>query len=418
MLDIIIKYIQTLGIEKKSAEYISYALLTVIILLLCLLINLIAKKLLIKLITPIVKRSKSGWDDALLERKVFQRLSYLVTPLIISIFAGSFPSHEEWIMRCVSAYVILILLIIADALLNAIDDIYRTYDISKIKPIKGILQVVKILAFIIGAIIMIATLIGESPIILLGGLGALSAVFLLVFQSSILGFVAGIQLTSNDMVRIGDWIEMSKYNADGTVIDLTLTTVKVENFDRTITTIPANALMTDSFRNWRGMQTSGGRRIMRSINIDINSIRFCTEDMLLHYERIEFLKDYIQKKREEIDEYNRSRNIDLSEITNGRRLTNIGVFRYYVLNYLKNHPGIHKEMTLMIRQLAPKTEGLPLEIYAFANTTDWVKYENIQSDIFDHLFAVVPQFGLLIYQSPTGNDIQAGLSSHKAGGEV
>ena len=407
----IIDYLQNIGIENEVGHIISDGLLIIFILILCLLGNLIVRNVVLRLVTKLVKNNKYKWDDRMLERKVFHRLANFTSPLIISFFMDFFPKHQNWIKRGLSAYVMLVGLLVIDALLNAIDDIYRTYEISKIKPIKGFLQVVKIVIFIIGGIFIIAVLIGESPMILLGGIGALTAVFMLVFQSSILGFVAGIQLTSNDMVRIGDWIEMPKYDANGTVVDLSLNTVKVQNFDRTITTIPAHAMISDSFKNWRGMEASGGRRIMRSIHIDIRSISFCTDEMLQRFKKIEYLKDYIENKQIEIEEYNQKRNIDLSEKTNGRRLTNIGVFRFYILNYLKNHPGIHQNMTLMVRQLSPEAEGLPIEIYAFTNGTNWVAYENIQSDIFDHLFAVVPEFGLRVFQDPTGYDIQSGFSS-------
>lgn len=412
-------YLQAIGIENGATNFISYGLLIIFIALLCLIINLVAIKVVLRLIVRLIKQNKYKWDDSMLEHKVFHRFAYLTLPLITSFFTSYFPHYEIWIKRGISVYVILVMLLIFDSVLNAADDIYRTYEVSKIKPIKGFLQAVKIVAFITGAIAIIAKLIGESPVFLLGGIGALTAVFLLVFQSSILGFVAGIQLTSNDMVRIGDWIEMPKYDANGTVIELYLNTVKVQNFDYTITTIPANALIADSFKNWRGMQASGGRRIMRSLYIDISSISFCSDELLVRFKKIEYLKDYIESKQKELHEYNRVHNIDLSQMTNGRRLTNIGVFRFYMMNYLKNHPGIHQDMTLMVRQLAPKAEGLPLEIYAFASSTDWVMYENIQSDIFDHLFAVVPQFGLRIFQDPTGFDIHTAISSmQKNGGKV
>lgn len=396
-----------IGMADETSRMMSYAVLILIMIALCLLVNLIARKVLLKLVSRLVKKNKNTWDDIMYDRKVFHRLAHLLTPLVISFFSGSFPNFEEWFRRIISVYMTLVLLMVIDSLLNAADDIYRTFEISKTRPIKGILQVIKIIAFIIGAIVAVATLTGQSPLILLGGLGALSAIIILVFQSSILGFVAGVQLTSNDMVRIGDWIQMPKYDADGTVIDLTLTTVKIQNFDKSITTIPAQTMMADSFRNWRGMEAAGVRRIMRSIRIDISSIVFCTEEMLERFSKIEYIKDYIINKQIEIAKYNSERNIDTSVPVNGRRMTNIGTFRFYMLNYLKNHPGIHKGMTLMVRQLPTASEGLPLEIYAFTNTTNGAEYENIQSDIFDHLLAVLPEFGLRAYQAPTGFDVSS-----------
>ncbi len=401
-----------IGTSDGVSKTMSYAILVIIMVVLCLLLNFIARKVLLKVVSALVKKNKYTWDDIMYERKVFHRLAHLVTPLVISLFVGSFPDIEVWIRRIMSVYMTLVILFVIDALLNSVEDIYRTFEISKTRPIKGILQVIKIVAFIIGTIVAIAALTGQSPIILLGGLGALSAVILLVFQSSILGFVAGIQLTSNDMVRIGDWVQMPKYDADGSVIDIALTTVKVQNFDKTITTIPAQAMMSDSFRNWRGMTASGVRRIKRSISIDISSISFCSEEMLKRFERIEYLKEYIISRQKEIENYNKKKNIDISVPVNGRRMTNIGTFRYYMLNYLQNHPGINENVTLMVRQLLPTSEGIPLEVYAFTATTDWIEYENIQSDIFDHLLAVLPEFGLRAHQTPTGFDV---LSLRKIG---
>ena len=397
--------LNSLGITGDASKVLAALIAILLIALFCVLGNLIARKVLLQLVSRLIKQNKYIWDDKLYERKVFHRTAHLVTPLIIGFFTGFFPAYEIMIKRVLSAYVTLVLLLIIDSLLNAADDIYRTFDISKTRPIKGILQVIKIVAFVVGGIVIISSLIGQNPLILLGGLGALSAVIILVFQSSILGFVAGLQMTSNDMVRIGDWIEMPKYDADGTVIDLTLTTVKVRNFDNTITTIPAHAMISDSFRNWRGMKASGGRRIKGSIHIDVTSIGFLTEEMIEELSKVEHLKEYIADKRKEIEIYNKERNIDISVPVNGRRMTNIGTFRFYVYNYLRNHPGIHKGMTLMVRQLSPGSTGLPLEVYAFTATTEWIEYENIQSDIFDHLLAVLPHFGLRAFQEPAGYDI-------------
>lgn len=397
--------VKSLGAAGETSAVLTTVIVVVAIAVLCVLGNLIARKVLLRLVPKLIRQNKYTWDDKLYENKVFHRTAHLVTPLIIGFFTGFFPDLEIWLKRILSAYVTFVLLLIIDSLLNAADDIYRSFDISKTRPIKGILQVIKIIAFVVGAIVIVSSLIGQNPLILLGGLGALSAVILLVFQNAILGFVAGIQLTSNDMIRIGDWIEMPKYDADGFVTDIMLTTVKVRNFDNTITTIPAHAMVQDSFRNWRGMKMSGGRRIKRSIFIDVTSIRFLSEEMIEELSGIEYLKEYIANKRREIDIYNKERNIDVSVPVNGRRMTNIGTFRFYVYNYLRNHPGIHKGMTLMVRQLAPGPNGLPLEIYAFTATTEWTEYENIQSDIFDHLFAVLPHFGLRAFQDPSGYDI-------------
>jgi miniconductance mechanosensitive channel len=276
--------------------------------------------------------------------------------------------------------------------------------VSKTRPIKGLLQVLKIAVYIVAVIVALTDLMGQSPLVMLGGLGAMTAVFSLVFKDSILGLVAGIQLAANDMVRIGDWIEMPKYEADGVVIDISLNTVKVRNFDNTITSIPAYTLVSDAFKNWRGMKSSGARRIMRSVNIDVSSISFCSKELLERLKKSELLREYIENKQKEIDEYNRSRSLDPNAVINARRLTNIGVFRVYIQNYLKNHPGIQQDMIQLVRQLPPAEYGLPIQVYVFSNQTDWTVYENIQSDIFDHILSVVGQFELRVFQSPTGYD--------------
>ena len=305
------------------------------------------------------------------------------------------------------AYIIIVALSVINGLLNALNDVYQTYEVSKVKPIKGYIQVIKIVVFILGAVLVIANLVGESPLILLSGIGALSAVLMLVFKDSLLGLVAGIQLSANDMVRVGDWIEVPKYGADGDVIDISLNTVAVQNFDRTVTMLPSYALISDSFKNWRGMQASGGRRIKRALYIDTTSISFCTNEMIENFKSIHYLTDYITEREHEIEEYNEKNHINRNNVVNGRALTNIGVFRAYITQYLKHHPGIHQEMTLMVRQLEPGENGLPIEIYAFTNDTKWAVYETVQADIFDHLFAVAQEFGLRMFQNPAGSDFQA-----------
>jgi len=304
-------------------------------------------------------------------------------------------------------YIMIVAFSVVNRLLSVFNDIYQTYEISKTKPIKGYVQVAKIIVIIVGAILVFANLMGKSPFILLSGIGALSAVFMLVFKDSLLGLVAGIQLSATEMVRVGDWIEMSKYGVNGDIIDISLNTVTVRNFDRTVTMIPSYALISDSFINWRGMQESGGRRMKRALYIDTTSIKFCTAEMIERYKQIQFLSDYIVDREREIEEYNNVNKIDRSSIVNGRALTNIGVFRAYITQYLQRHPRIHQEMTLMVRQLQPGETGLPIEIYAFVNDTNWTVYETVQADIFDHLFAVAPEFELRVFQNPTGSDFKA-----------
>jgi miniconductance mechanosensitive channel len=394
------------GMDPVITEYLAAIIMILFIGIFCIAANFITKKIFLRVLTHIINNNKFNWDNMLLERKVFHRLSHIVPAIIIYYFSSTFPDYQDLIEKGAIAYIIVVMLMVIYSCLNAFNDIYLTFEISKIKPIKGYIQVVQIIVFILGGIIIIANLMGESPFILLSGIGALSAVFLLVFKDSLLGLVAGIQLAANDMVRVGDWIEMPKYDADGDIIDISLNTVKVQNFDKTITTIPSYALISDSFKNWRGMQASGGRRIKRSLFIDTNSITFCTEEMIEKFKMIQFLSEYITSKEYEIAEYNTKNEINRNNPVNGRALTNIGVFRAYINQYLQHHPGISKEMTLLVRQLAPTENGLPLEIYAFTNDIRWDVYETIQSDIFDHLFAVAPEFGLHLFQNPSGNDLK------------
>ena len=418
-MNLIYKKLIEFGLSPLFAEYLSVALMVIFIVIICLIANFITKKIVIRFITHIVNNNKYQWDNILLEKKVFHKLSHIVPAIIIYYFAEAF-TYQALIEKGAITYIIIVVLSLIGSLLNAVHDIYQTFEISKVQPIKGYIQVVKIIVYVLGIILVIANLIGENPLIILSGLGALSAVLLLVFKDSLLGLVAGIQLTSNDMVRVGDWIEMPKYGADGDVIDLSLNTVKVQNFDKTITTIPSYALISDSFKNWRGMQVTGGRRIKRSIFIDTTSIAFCSGEKIEKLRNIHYLTDYIDTRQQEITEYNIKHHIDTSNQVNGRALTNVGLFRTYISNYLKNHPGIHKEMTTMVRQLAPNEHGLPIEIYAFSNDINWAVYESIQSDIFDHLFAIATEFDLRLFQNPTGNDFKAmsSLQPNKHEGEL
>ncbi|MCP4703163.1 MAG: mechanosensitive ion channel family protein, partial [candidate division Zixibacteria bacterium] len=351
--------------------------------------------------------SRTKWDDILAERKVFDRLSHIAPALVIYYMANIFPAGQETIERVAIIYIILAGVLVYDSFLNAILEIYRNYEISKQKPIKGYIQVVKIITYIFVIIFVIATLMDRSPLVLLSGLGAMTAILMLIFKDSILGLVAGIQLSFNDMIRIDDWIEMPAFGADGDVIDITLNTVKVQNWDKTISTIPAYAMISNSFKNWRGMSESGGRRIKRSFNIDMNSIKFCNEEMINRFKKIQYITEYIERKKEELALYNKERSNDNSLLINGRHMTNVGTFRAYIQAYLRNHPKIHKEMTFLVRQLKPTETGLPIEIYVFSNDQNWINYEGIQADIFDHLFAVAPEFELRLFQSPSGNDFSS-----------
>ena len=372
-------------------------------------IDLIAKRLLVATVRAFAKRSSSTWDDALVTHNVFGRLVHVVPALIVFVgvpFVPGLPEGVVQLMRNVSmGYMVLTLTLALTAMLSAANTIYAASPVAKDRPLKGFVQLVQIVVWVFGGVMIIAAVLDRSPLLLLSGFGAMTAILLLVFKDTILSLVASVQLTAQDMVRVGDWIEMPQFGADGDVVDVQLHTVKVQNWDKTITTIPTHRLITDSFKNWRGMSQTGARRIKRAIYIDVSSIRFQTQDEVDHFTRFALLKNHIENKEQELADYNKGLASEVSSEVNRRRLTNVGTFRAYAYNYLKNHPKIHKDMTLIVRQLAPGPEGLPLEIYSFTNTTQWADYEDIQSDIFDHLLAIVPEFGLRLYQKPAGSDL-------------
>ena len=382
------------------------------LLLVAILSDLVAKRLLLVAVRAAARRTRFGWDDALLENNVFGRLAQIVPVSIISFGIVLVPdvaeSVEKIIRNVASAYMILMVMLTLTAMLSAANQIYETRPIARSRPIKGFIQLAQIGIYLFGAVIVIAMLIDRSPAILLSGFGAMTAVLLIVFKDTLLSLVASIQLTSQDMIRVGDWLEMPQFGADGDVIDVALYTITVQNWDKTITTIPTHRLITDSFKNWRGMSESGGRRIKRSISVDVNSIRVLTDDEITRFKSFALLKEYIDAKQTELRDYNTALDEPGESGVNLRRLTNIGTFRAYIHSYLKHHPKIHEGMTLIVRQLQPGPEGLPIEIYAFSNDTDWSAYEGIQADIFDHICAIAPEFALRLYQKPAGADL-AGL---------
>src|SRR5690554_7553941 len=342
---------------------------------------------------------------------VVKRLSNIVPALIISSSIGLIPGLPEAAITVVKnvagGFIILTIALALGAILEVINMLYMRRKNAYLKPIKGYIQVIKIVIYAIAAILIVAALIDRSPLILLSGLGAMAAVLMLIFQDTLLSLVASVQISSNDIVRVGDWVEMPDLNADGFVIDIALHTVKVQNWDKTITTVPTKRFMTDPFKNWRGMQESGGRRIKRSIMLDQQSIHFLTPEQRQHLNRFRLLQDYLSDKQKEIDSWNKQLEEQGKEPVNTRRITNIGTFRAYVDRYLRSHGGIHQQMTLMVRQLAPSPEGLPLEIYCFTNDVAWVAHESIQGDIFDHLLSILPEFGLQVFQQPSGLDLRA-----------
>lgn len=385
-------------------ESISQALMAVGVILLSYASYFITRKYILRALSRLVKMTSSKMDDLLLNDVVIRRISVIVPFLIIYGTAHLFPVAEVGITRVAAAIISLFVLLLIGALLSAFNDVYITLEVSQGRPIKSYLQIIKLIIYMVGAIIIISNLLGRSPLVMLSGFGALTAVILLIFRDTILSFVASLQITSNDLVREGDWIEVPKYGADGDVVDIALHTVKIQNWDKTFTVIPTHKLIEDTFKNWRGMEKSGGRRIKRAINIDLGSIRFCDEPMVQRFKEYRLIKEYVEKKQEELVLHNREHGIDDDVLVNGRRMTNIGTFRAYVEAYLRNHPKIHQRMTFLVRQLPPGPQGLPLEIYVFTNDTAWANYEAIQSDIFDHILAVAPQFGLKVFQHPTGSD--------------
>ncbi|MBC8312565.1 MAG: mechanosensitive ion channel [Candidatus Marinimicrobia bacterium] len=367
-------------------------------------IFILAKNLLLKSLKQIFKRTATQVDDQLVAQGFFTRLSYLIPLALIHNFAHQLPPYETWISRGTLAGMAVAILLALNALLNSINEIYSQSKYAQRMHIKSYLQISKLILNILGAIVVIAIVSGRSPIYLLSGIGALTAVLMLVFKDTILSFVASIQINSNDLFKIGDWLEAPQFGADGDVMDIALHTVKIQNWDKTISIIPTYKLIDSSFKNWRGMSESGGRRIKRALYIDQNSIQFCSPEQIDQYKSFELLLPYLNEKIAEVDASNSANNINMNAPVNGRRLTNIGTFRAYIQAYLKNHNKIHNELTFLIRQLPMSEKGLPLEIYVFTNITDWIEYEAIQADIFDHLLAVIPEFGLRIFQNPTGTD--------------
>jgi len=364
----------------------------------------ITEKIILTMLTRMFRKTSTDLDDILANRNVFNRLAYLVPALIFYNFAYATPQFTAIVQRASLSLMALSGLLVINAFLSALSDMYEKTKYSERMHIKSYIQITKLIVNILGAVVIVAILIDKNVAWLLSGLGAMTAVLLLIFKDTILSLVASIQISSNDLFKVGDWIEAPQFGADGDVIDIALHTVKIQNWDKTISIVPTNKLIESTFRNWRGMSESGGRRIKRSLFIDMNSIHLCDEILLQKFTSFELIHEYIQQKQKEVAEHNKTHSIDTSELINGRRLTNIGTFRAYIEAYLRNNSQIHPEMTFLVRQLEPTATGLPIQIYVFTNDTDWVRYEGIQADIFDHLLAVIPEFGLKIFQSPTGKD--------------
>ena len=374
-----------------------------------LLADFVANRGIVSVVRRIVVRTSVDWDNTIVEYKVVDRLVHLLPAVILFTgipFVPGLPENVIVVVRNVAVgYMVLMLTMALSSLLGAANAIYASTPMARDRPLKGFVQLVQIVVWIFGGVMIVAAILNKSPLLLLSGFGAMTAILILVFRDTLLSLVASVQLTAQDMVRVGDWIEMPQFGADGDVIDVQLHTVKVQNWDKTITTIPTHRLIAESFKNWRGMSQSGGRRVKRPVYLDLSSVRFLTRDEIERFRRFALLADYIDRKEKELADYNKRLEREVDAEVNQRRLTNIGTFRAYAFNYLRHHPRIRQDMTLLVRQLPPGPDGLPLEIYCFTNTTAWAEYEDIQSDIFDHLLAIVPEFGLRVYQRPAGADL-------------
>jgi miniconductance mechanosensitive channel len=397
-------WIETLRSHPLAGPALGIALLVVA----CWLAQWLTRRVLVVLIERLILRSQTDWDDVLHEQKVLERLAGVVPAVVawygIAWVPGIGETAEAVVGRVAFAAILVVISRSLLALVTAVNEIYSRDPENASRPIKGYIQVVQILVSIITAVLVLATLLDRSPLIFLSGLGAMTAVILLIFRDTILSLVASVQITGNDMVRVGDWIEMPQYGADGDVIDVALHTVKVQNWDKTITTIPTHKLIADSFKNWRFMTLSGGRRIKRAVHVDLASVRFLGDAETERFAGSALLGEYLRERREAIEADLARGDRDPTVDPDVRRLTNLGTFRIYMDRYLRAHPQIHLGMTLMVRQLASGENGVPLEVYCFTRTTDWDEYEGIQADLFDHFMAIAPQFGLRLFQNPTGAD--------------
>ena len=403
------EFVDTLGAWFAEHPFERKAAYTAGLILIAWATHLLGRKVLLRAMTVLIRASSTKMDDVLLDRGVLNRAALLLPVLVLHYGADGLPGSRETVLQVVNAALLMVVLLVAGAAIGSLQEALADYDARTEVPIKSYAQIVKIALYVIGGLMTVAVLTGRSPWVLLSGIGALMAVVILVFRDTLLSLTASFTIASNRLVKVGDWIEVPTFGADGDVIEIALHTVKVQNWDKTITTIPTHKLVDVSFKNWRGMQDSGGRRIKRAIHIDMNSIRFCDLEMLQRFERFELIRGYLAARRKEVEQHNADARVDASELVNGRHLTNVGTFRAYVAAYLRSHPLIRQDMTFLIRQLAPSGKGLPLEIYVFTNTTVWADYEGIQSDIFDHLLAVVPRFGLRVFQEPAGSDFAAAL---------
>ena len=407
----IYQYLLQHNFSAESAYFWTLSTSGVLIALIIIVATLVLRRILLKVCLSWIKKNKYRWDDALLDNQVINKISWFIPIILVLLSLDSLlPADSSiyvFLKRMTMVFFVIVTVLSINALLSAVADIYRLLKKKRADVLQGFIDAGKIVTYIFGIIFIVSIFSGMSPWGIISVLGGMTAVTMLVFKDTIVGFVASIQLTTTDMVRVGDWVELPAYGADGDVISMSIHTIRVQNWDKTITTVPTYALVANSFKNWRGMSESGGRRIKRALMLDINSIRFCDTDLLERFAHIRLLEDYLAGKSAELEEFNRTHDFeDNNLLINGRRQTNIGVFRAYVIAYLKNNPLIKQDMTFLVRQLPSSQYGLPLEIYVFSSDQRWAYYENIQADIFDHLFAALPDFDLRAFQNPSGFDMR------------
>ena len=403
---ILFDFFTSLGVSNSNASYLNMIAMLIGLLIVLFIIDFIVRKILLRIFSKLAERSKSNFDDLMVKNKVFRNVAHII-PLLVAIeyvpmVFLDFPYWENIIEKSLIVFGIILTLWVVRSFLNTLKDYFKTLPRLKDKPIDSYIQVFMIFAWVVGLFSAFAIITGIPFLKFITGLGAASAIIILFFKDTILGFVASIQVSINDMVRIGDWITFDNYGADGDVIEINLSTVKVQNFDKTITTIPTYALISDSFKNWRGMTTSGGRRIKRSLSIKLSSVKYLTVNEVDKLKNIQIISSYLNKRQQDIDAFNTTNNIDKSQLLNGRNLTNLGVFRKYLETYIESHSAINKDMTIMVRQLAPSSQGIPIEVYAFSSDKRWQNYEYIMADVFDHVIAAVPYFDLEIYELTPG----------------
>ena len=414
------QWLLDLGLAENIANGLQFILELLVLVLLCFIADKIAKKVFVRIITTIVRRTTFEWDDILLENKVFDRLAHLAPALVVQATATfvfeDFQEFIPFVKRMADAYMVGVMLMVVISIFNTLEHYFKQTESLKDKPIDSYFQLAKLISYFVFGVLIVAKVFNKDPQGILTAMLIVStfldpnnnyfreAVSMLVFKDTILGFVASIQLSANDMIRVGDWVSMPKYGADGDVIKITLNTVKVQNFDKTISTIPTYSFVSDSFKNWRGMAEAGGRRIKRAVVVKSGSVQFCDAEMIDRFNNFALIKEYLNTKVEEINKYNEQGNYDKQFLINGRQLTNIGVFRIYTEAYIKSLSAIHPDLTCMVYQMEANEFGVPIQVYCFTKTTDWAAYENIQSDIFDHLYAAAPEFGLEVFQQPSGGD--------------